>query len=70
MTLRIKMESTQPTPVTRLLTYRQAAQYLGLSERKLWGLAASAEIPVCRIGHSVRFDRDDLDVFIQQSKKT
>lgn len=53
----------------RLLNYRRAAQYLSLSERKLWALAASAEIPVCRIGRSVRFDRADLDLFIDRLKK-
>lgn len=52
----------------RLLSYRAAARYLGLSERKMWALAASAEIPVCRIGRSVRFDVSDLDLFVEKMK--
>jgi len=63
------MQTKQPKPEQRLLTYRQAAAYLSLSERKLWGLAASAKIPVCRIGRSVRFDLADLDRFIEKMKK-
>lgn len=53
----------------RLLNYRQASAYLALSERKLWALAASAEIPTCRIGRCVRFDIEDLRLFIERTKR-
>lgn len=52
----------------RLLNYPAAAQYLALSERKLWALAASAEIPQVRIGRAVRFDISDLDLFVEKAK--
>lgn len=61
------MATTEATQA-RLMTYRQAAQYLALSERKLWGLAASAEIPVFRSGRAVRFDRADLDSWVEGLK--
>ena len=47
-----------------LLTSRQAAQALQISERKLWSMKASGEIPHVLLGRSVRFDRKSLREFI------
>ncbi|MHC4281147.1 MAG: helix-turn-helix domain-containing protein [Planctomycetota bacterium] len=55
--------------MSRLLKSKQAAEYLCISERKLWDLQKSQRIPVVRIGRSVRFDLDDLDAFIADAKK-
>lgn len=46
-----------------------AAGMLSISERSLWGLKASGEIPTVRIGRSVRFDIRDLVAFIDRQKK-
>ena len=48
---------------------KQAAEYLCISERKLWDLQKTQRIPAVRIDRSVRFDRDDLDTFIADAKK-
>ena len=55
--------------MSKLITSKQAAKYLCISERKLWELKKTQRIPVVRIDRSVRFDRDDLDAFIAQMKK-
>ena len=53
----------------KLMKSKQAAEYLCISERKLWDLQKSQRIPVVRIDRSVRFDHDDLDAFIANAKK-
>lgn len=55
--------------ISKLMTSKQAANYLCICERKLWDLQKSQRIPVVRIDRSVRFDRNDLDLFIEQLKK-
>ena len=55
--------------MSRLMKIKQAAEYLSISERKLWNLSKSGRILTVRIDRSVRFDRDDLDAFISDAKK-
>ena len=53
-----------------LLTPKEAARSLGISERLLWGRSAPrGEIPVVRIGRSVRYSLDDLRSFIESQKE-
>ncbi len=54
--------------MSKLMTSKQAAEYLCISERKLWDLQKSQRIPVVRIDRSVRFDYDDLEAFIVEAK--
>ena len=51
-----------------LLRPREAALFLGISERSLWSLGDSGAIPVVRIGRSVRFDRRDLIAWVDRQK--
>ena len=51
-----------------LLTPKQAAEVLGISPRKLWGLTASGRIPHIRIDRCVRYPVDDLQRWINQQK--
>lgn len=51
-----------------LLTARQAAAALSISERTLWGLTHRGDIPCVRIGRSVRYDPDDLKAWVDQQK--
>ena len=53
---------------TRLMTSRDAAKYLCISERKLWSMTQTREIPAVRLGRAVRYDLNDLDGFIQRAK--
>ena len=52
-----------------LLTTREAAAALSISERKLWSLMANHEITCCRIGRSVRYDISDLRQFVEEQKQ-
>ena len=53
-----------------LLPTREAARYLGISPRTIWGLTfPRGPLPVSRFGRAVRYSRSDLDAFIVRSKK-
>ena len=52
-----------------LLTSRQAAQALQISERKLWSMKASGEIPHVLLGRSVRYPVADLQQWIEERMK-
>jgi predicted DNA-binding transcriptional regulator AlpA len=57
----------QPTPM--LLTVRQTAAALSVSERTLWAISAPrGPIPVVRIGRSVRYDPGDLREYVEDQK--
>ncbi len=56
-----------PVPVVLLLTQRQAAEALSLSERKLWGLVHAGEIPVVRVGRMRRYRIADLQAWIDRN---
>jgi excisionase family DNA binding protein len=49
------MPSLQFPPERLLLTPREAALALAISERKLWSLTAAQEVSCVRIGRSVRY---------------
>lgn len=60
---------SQQTTAPRLMRYREAAAYIGISERSLWSMVASGEIRAVRRGRSVRIDVDDLNRWIRKMKK-
>ncbi|WP_067434152.1 helix-turn-helix domain-containing protein [Nocardioides jensenii] len=61
--------STLPNVERRLLPYKLAAAYLGISERSMKQLAAEDKVAKVPIGHRVLFDKADLDAFIERIKK-
>ena len=58
-----------PAGVNPLLTYRQAAKVLGVTERTVWTLVHDGGLPVVRFGRSVRIDPSDLREFIDRGKR-
>ena len=56
------------TDLKLLLTPNQAAEALAVSERKLWGMTASGEIPFVRLGRCVRYSIDDLRQWLAEKK--
>lgn len=54
--------------VERLLTYKEAGEYLGVTDRTIFTLVAAGELPAVRFGRSVRIDPADLRRFIQRGK--
>lgn len=53
----------------QLVRSQDAARFLALSDRKLWELTRSGNVPHIRIGRSLRYDLDDLRRWIEQQKK-
>lgn len=52
----------------RLLTVKQAAQYLGTTPWCMRSLAWNKEVPTVRLGKRLLFDRVDLDAFVLRMK--
>lgn len=61
------MTVTEPN-LRLLLTAREAASALAISERKLGQIAQDGGIGVVRIGRCVRFDPADLAAWIARQK--
>lgn len=63
--------TTSPAPIVeKLLTYKQAGELLGVTERTVWTLVADGELPAVRFGRSVRIDPADLRAYIDRCKTT
>ena len=52
-----------------LLTYRQAAEILGVTDRTIWTLVDQGKLPAVRFGRSVRIDPADLRGLINSAKR-
>jgi excisionase family DNA binding protein len=52
----------------RLLTYREAADRLGVGERTVARLVKAKELPSVSIGASKRIDSEDVDAFMDSLK--
>lgn len=68
MANRKKETLSTPSPQPRLLTVKQAAQYLATSSWAIRTLGWSGTIPPVRIGKRVLFDVKDLDKFVESAK--
>ncbi|HED54189.1 MAG TPA: DNA-binding protein [Phycisphaerales bacterium] len=60
---------SKPVIVEPLLTYRQAAEVFGVTDRTIWALVDSGRLPAVRFGRSVRIDPTDLRAFIEHAKR-
>ena len=60
---------SNPPARSLLLTSEQAARALAISPRTLWGLKASGSINYVRCGRCIRYDIDDLRVWIEENKE-
>lgn len=49
----------------RLLKVEKAAEYLNLHTETVYGLARKGVIPTVKVGRAVRFDRLELDKFVE-----
>ena len=61
--------SVSPIPIPsleKLLTYKQAAEMLGVTDRTVWTLVDEGELPAVRFGRSVRIDPIDLRAYIDR----
>ena len=51
-----------------LLTYKQAAELLQVSDRTVFTLVKTGQLKAVRFRQTVRIDRRDLENFIEESK--
>lgn len=58
------MAQSTSTEKVEILTIRQVALYLQVTERTIYRLAAADSIPAFKVGGSWRFRRGDLDRWI------
>ena len=49
-----------------ILTIREVADFLKVTERTIYRLAAAKQMPAFKIGGSWRFSRQDIDSWIKQ----
>lgn len=49
-----------------IMTIGEVADYLKVTERTIYRLAAAKKIPAFKVGGSWRFSRADIDVWIKQ----
>lgn len=65
-----QIKGTSGSTVTRLLlSPRETAKMLSICEKTLWTLTKNGQIPVVRIGRSVRYSMDDLREWIRKSAR-
>ena len=60
--------NNMPPTTPRLISTREAARYLAISEWKLWQLTKDGRIPAVKFDRVVRYDIADLDDFITAMK--
>ena len=53
----------------KLMTAKELAQFLKLSESTIYKLASNGDIPGFKIGDSWRFDLEEIQKLIRQSKE-
>jgi predicted DNA-binding transcriptional regulator AlpA len=63
------MTTTPTVAPTFLLSARDTAKSLSISERTLWAITAPrGPLPVVKIGRSVRYHVRDIEAFIEAKK--
>ena len=54
--------------IDRWLTLDELAEYLKLSQSKLYRMAQNGEIPASKVGSQWRFDRHEIDTWMKNQK--
>jgi len=52
-----------------LMTVKELAAYVNMSEPSIYRLIESKQIPYKRIGHSVRFDKNEINEWMSKEAK-
>jgi excisionase family DNA binding protein len=70
LALRSQLDSkSTPENPQRLLTVKEAAQYLSISVSTLYGWVWQRRVPFVKIGRAVRFDPRDVEAFVEANKQ-
>ena len=57
-------------PKTDILMIKEVAEYLKVTERTIYRLAAAKKIPAFKVGGSWRFSKMDIDSWIRRQTAT
>jgi excisionase family DNA binding protein len=57
---------TTRSPKADILMIKEVAEYLKVTERTIYRLAAAKKIPAFKVGGSWRFSRADIEAWIKQ----
>lgn len=57
---------SKSTTEGEILTIKQVAEYLQVTERTIYRLAAAKKIPAFKVGGTWRFSRSAIDAWIKQ----
>lgn len=60
------MSMSTSTGQNGILTIKEVAVYLKVTERTIYRLAAAKKIPAFKVGGTWRFSREDIDRWIKQ----
>ncbi len=63
---KLTIAMSKSTSEDEILTIKQVADYLKVTERTIYRLAAAKQIPAFKVGGSWRFSRADIDSWIKQ----
>ena len=53
----------------RLIPFKDVMVMLGIGKTTLYNMVSKEEIPFVRIDRTIKFDKEDIDKFIQEKKK-
>ena len=60
-------DNQKAVTASAIMTVKDVAEYLRMSEAKVYRLANEGTLPVARIGKTWRFRKDLLDTWLEQS---
>jgi excisionase family DNA binding protein len=64
-----KIVKKRPRPAKRLYSIGDASEYLGMTESAIRNKVAAGQLPHVQIDRKLRFDRVDLDRWIEEHRK-
>jgi excisionase family DNA binding protein len=64
----VRVSTSTERPLAHLLTVQEAGQMLSVSASTLYGWVWQRKITFIKVGRALRFDRADLEKFIQAHK--
>ena len=56
-------------PVAQILSTKELAKYLKLTEVTIYKYIKKGKIPACRVGSRWRFDKDQIDELLKSEEK-
>lgn len=62
-------KTEKPGDERQLMTLEEVAEYLRIGKRTAYGWAKSGRLPAFKVGGTWRFDRVDIDEWVDEQKR-